>query len=100
MNTTINISLPKSMLADAKKILSKRGFTSISEYFRAAVRRDLYPRLTENGFTPEFEAQVLKAAAEPISKDKVWETEEDIREYFNNLEKKLKKRNGKGQTTR
>ena len=69
------------MLADAKKILSKRGFSSISEYIRAAVRRDLYPRLTENGFTPEFEAEVLKAAAEPRKNDVVWDGKTPFSEF-------------------
>ena len=69
------------MLVDAKKVLVKRGFASISEYIRAALRRDLYPRLTENGFTPEFEAEVLKSAAEPRKNDVVWDGKTPFSEF-------------------
>lgn len=60
MTTTINISLPKGLLDDAKKMLSKRGYASISELVREALRNTVYPNLTENGFTPEFEDEVLR----------------------------------------
>ena len=73
MTMTINISLPKSMYQDAKKTLTKKGYTSISEFIRDAVREKLYPGLTENGFTPEFEEEVLKAAAEPIENSVEWD---------------------------
>lgn len=72
MNTTINISLPKSMYQDAKKMLSKRGYTSISELIRNALRDELYPKLTENGFTPEFEEEVIRRSKEPRKKDIEW----------------------------
>lgn len=89
MTTTINISLPKSMYEDAKKLIKKRRFSSMSELVRNALRAVLYPRLTENGFTPEFEEQVLKAAAEPIDDSKVWKSEEDIDRFFNKIDKKI-----------
>ena len=73
MNTTINISLPKSILDDAKKYMARRGFASLSEFIRAAIRREVYPEITENGFTPEFEAEVLKSAAQPRKNDIVWD---------------------------
>jgi hypothetical protein len=38
----------------------------------AAGRLISHRRLTVNGFTPEFEDEVLKAAAEPVKKDFVW----------------------------
>lgn len=44
MNTTINISLPKSMYQDAKRLLEKRGYISISELIRDVLRDILYPR--------------------------------------------------------
>ena len=73
MNTaTINISLPKKMLADAKKAVKDRQYTSISELIRDTLRRDLYPQLTENGFTPEFEEEVLEAEKDR-SGDVVWD---------------------------
>lgn len=70
---TINISLPKTMLNDARKYLAARGYTSISELLRDALRDKLYPGLTENGFTPEFEDMVLESAKEPIEKSKEWD---------------------------
>ena len=62
MTTTINISLPKSMYQDAKKLVVTRGYTSISELIRDALRGVIYPRLTENGFTSEFEEEILRRA--------------------------------------
>jgi Arc/MetJ-type ribon-helix-helix transcriptional regulator len=74
MNTaTINISLPKRMLADAKKAVKDRQYASISELIRDTLRQSLYPQLTENGFTPEFEEKILKSAAEPKENDIEWD---------------------------
>ena len=42
----------------------------------------MYPELTENGFTKEFEDEVLCAAAEPMENDILLETEEDVHNYF------------------
>lgn len=72
MMTTINISLPTSMYKDTKRLLARRGYASISEAVRDALRPILYPHLTENGFTSEFEDQVLKASEEPRKNDLVW----------------------------
>lgn len=91
MTSTINISLPKTMYQDAKKLLAARGYTSISELIRDALRDMLYPRLTENGFTPEFEEEVLKAAAEPVNNDIILENEKDIDNYFRKLKYPRKK---------
>ena len=92
MNTTINISLPTSMYKDAKALQKEERFTSVSELFRHALRAVLYPSgLTVNGFTPEFENMVLKSAKQPMSKDLVWKTEEDINKYFNKYIKSKKK---------
>lgn len=92
MNTTINISLPKRMYSDAKDLVKKENFTSISELIRHALRNVLYPNgLTVNGFTPEFEDMVLEAEKEPIKGSEVWETEEDIDKYFARLENSIKR---------
>ena len=89
---TINISLPKNMYHDAKKVVKNKGYSSISELIRDGLRRVIYEEeLTENGFTPEFEDMVLEAAKEPVDKSKVWETQEDIDEYFTKLHKRLEK---------
>ena len=73
MTTTINISLPQAMYLTAKKTVSKRGYTSFSELVREALRFVLYPRLTENGFTPEFENEVLRIANNPKEPLKRWD---------------------------
>lgn len=93
MNTTINISLPKPMYAEAQKTLVVRGYASISELIRDALRRLLYPNLTENGFTPEFEEAVLRSEGQPRKDDFVLETDKDIEDYF--LRLKLPKKRGK-----
>ena len=86
---TVNISLPNNMYSDAKKLLAKRGYASLSELIRDTLRNILYPRLTENGFTPEFEEEVLEAAKEPVEKAKVWKSVEDVERYFKKLKKKV-----------
>ena len=73
MNATVNISLPKTMYEDAKKMLGKRGYASISELIRDTLRDVVYPKVTENGFTPEFEKMVLESAKEPVDKSKMWD---------------------------
>jgi hypothetical protein len=71
--TTINISLPKNLYADAKKIVAQRGYTSLSELIRDALRGWVYPdKYTVNGFTPEFEEKVLKSEKSPRKNDRVW----------------------------
>ncbi len=92
MTTTINISLPKSMYQDAKRLLARRGYASISELIRDTLRNELYPRVTENGFTPEFEERVLKASAEPVENDIVWDGKTPFTEF---VLKHGKKRYGK-----
>lgn len=64
------------------KTIRERGYSSVSELVRDAVRRVLYPELTENGFTPEFEEMVLESAKEPLGNDIVLETDEDIDRFF------------------
>ena len=83
MNTTINISLPKQMYQEAKKVITQQHYSSVSELVRDALRRFLsLKKITENGFTEEFEDLVLKSAAEPEENDYVLETEEDVHNYF------------------
>lgn len=89
---TVNISLPVSLYKDIKNTIKVRGYSSVSELVRDAVRRVLYPELTENGFTPEFEDMVLEAAKEPIDETKTIETDEDLARYFRELHQRLEKR--------
>lgn len=94
--TTVNISLPKDMYKDVKKALEAKRYASLSELVRDALRKVLYPTITENGFTPEFEEEVLKFEAEPMENDKTWETEEDVKKFFKELRAQMrKKKNGK-----
>ena len=79
---TVNISMPVGLYAGVKTAIKERGYTSVSEVIRDAVRRLLYPQLTTNGFTREFEESVLEAAGEPIENDIMLKTEEDIDNYF------------------
>lgn len=78
------------MYDDAKKLLVSKRYTSISELIRDSLRKTLYPNITINGFTEEFENEVLAAENEPRNKNLVWKTEEDIDKYFRNLDKKAR----------
>lgn len=78
------------MYKDIKKWVSDHKYSSVSEYFRDLARKSLYSkRITENGFTEEFEDAVLESAKEPIDESDVWETEEDVNNYFKQLSIKL-----------
>ena len=68
MTATINISMPEKLYKDAKKLVKKGKYHSISEVVRAGLRRVIYSadKITENNFpgsgsninnrcwTPEF----------------------------------------------
>jgi len=70
---TINISLPHGLYEEAKKHQKADHYSTLSELIRDALRWWLNPRLTRNGFTPEFERQVLEAEAEPIEDSVKWD---------------------------
>lgn len=71
------------MYKDIKKWVADHKYSSVSEYFRDLARKSLYKkRITENGFTEEFEDMVLKAAAEPVEGSYVLETEKDMHNFF------------------
>ena len=70
---TINISLPVSLYNQTKKQAKKYHYVSTSELIRDALRWWLNDSLTRNGFTPEFEDQVLKAEKEPVGNDIEWD---------------------------
>jgi len=59
---TTNITFHRDDWKALKTVAMEQGI-SMAEFVR---------RLTVNGFTPEFEEEVLKAAAEPIEKEFVW----------------------------
>jgi Arc/MetJ-type ribon-helix-helix transcriptional regulator len=85
MLTTINISLPKEMIEDAKKFVKKKQYASVSELIRDTLRKKLYPDLTENGFTREFEDAVLRSEKSPTKNDVVLKTNKDIDKFFRDL---------------
>lgn len=85
------------MYQDAKKVLSQKGYSSLSELIRDSLRKVLYPQLTENGFTSEFEEEVLRSAAEPLEGDVVIETEEELKRFFDQVHQRVeKKRHAQG----
>jgi len=86
--TTVNISLPTALYADLKKAVGKRRYTSVSELIREAVRSILYPRVTINGFTPEFEDQVLASAKEPLVKSRKWDGKGSFTDFVLNKSKR------------
>lgn len=74
-------------------MLEQRGYASISELVRDALRKTLYKEeITENGFTKEFEDEVLRSAAESDENEIVLETEKDIDNYFRYLKLPSKKK--------
>lgn len=83
MLTTINISLPKDLYKDAKRAMTAKRYSSVSELIRDALRRTLYAETTENGFTKEFEDYVLKSSSEDEENDVVFKTEKELENYFN-----------------
>jgi len=72
---TINVTMPKGLIETAKQLVAAGWYTSVSEVLRSGVRQLAAGRqqLTINGFTPEFEEEVLRAAAEPVDKSLAWD---------------------------
>lgn len=90
---TTNITFPRDDWKALKIVAMEQG-VSMAEFVRRVVgktvrqatRRFLQKRrLTVNGFTPEFEEEVLKSAAEPVDESKVWNSQKDIDRYFDRL---------------
>jgi len=75
MNTmTINVTMPKGLMEEVKQLVIGGWYTSVSEVLRSGARQLIAnERLTINGFTPEFEEEVLKAAAEPVDESLAWD---------------------------
>jgi len=84
---TVNISLPENMYKDVKKMLSGRGYSSVSELVRDALRKILYSGTTESGFSKEFENEVYESSAQSPKKDIVLKTNRDIDKYFRKFPK-------------
>ncbi len=56
--------MPKGLYDQAKTQAQKYHYNSVSELIRDALRWWMSDNLTVNGFTPEFEEEVLKAEKE------------------------------------
>ncbi len=78
---TINISMPKGLYKQAKGQAKKYHYTSVSELIRDSLRWWMNDNLTRNGFTPEFEEEVLKAAKEPHDHDIEWDGKGSFTEF-------------------
>jgi putative addiction module CopG family antidote len=61
--TTINISLPKRLRADIERKVERESYSSVSEYVRDLIRRDLRARAVD-----EIDASLLEglSSGEPV----------------------------------
>ena len=91
MLTTINISLPQDMYKDAKRALTAKRYSSVSELIRDALRKTLYGEISQNGFTKGFEDYVLESSRDSEKNDMVFKSEKDLEEYFNGKNKAVRK---------
>ncbi len=90
----VNVSMPNELKNAIDQLVASGLYTSVSEVVREGTRLVIKssPKLTVNGFTEEFEKEVLEAAKEPIDESQIWETKEDIENYFDNLKLELKQK--------
>lgn len=80
--------MPKGLYTQAKVEAKKFHYNSVSEFIRDATRKLLYPRLTVNGFTPQFENMVLRSEKSSAKNDIVWGGKEsDLVNYVKNPKK-------------
>ena len=74
-NETIQVRVDRPTKQKASKIIRDLGLdmsTAVKMYLRQIVARKAipFPVVTENGYTPEFEAELVKEAAETWAKYK------------------------------
>lgn len=90
---TTNITFPRDDWKALKIVAMEQGI-SMAEFVRQEVGRAVRKtaktlisrrRLTVNGFTPEFEEEVLKAAAEPIDNRWVLKRGDDVGKFFDRM---------------
>ena len=72
---TINVTMPRQLMNLVRREVKVGLYTSVSELLREGARRVVTRKgeLTINGFTSEFEEEVLEAAAEPVDESDVWD---------------------------
>lgn len=80
MNTTISVSIPNDLKQEAQRAVDAGVYPSLSHIVSIGIRqvlpktkRRVTRRLTVNGFTPEFERQVLLAEKEPLDQALEWD---------------------------
>lgn|SRR3989344_5912898 len=90
---TINVTMPKGLMSAVRELVASGWYGSISEVVRTGVRYVAQQQqpLTVNGFTPEFEEEVLKAATEPVDYSKAWESDKDIDEFFDAIDQEVRR---------
>ena len=93
---TVNISMPKGLYDQAKRRAKKYHYNSVSEVIRDALRWWLNDKLTRNGFTPEFEEEVLRSEKLPVENDIEWDGKGSFTEFvLREGKKKYDKNKGK-----
>ncbi|MSR86826.1 hypothetical protein EXS70_01485 [Candidatus Peribacteria bacterium] len=85
----IHIRMPRKLKRDALKVFEANGLdvsSAIRLFFMHTTMQGTVPlpRVTVNGFTPEFEASLLKQIRNPDIVATL-ETAEDIEKYINDL---------------
>ncbi len=83
----VNIPMPSQLKKAVDQLVAQGWYDSFSEAVREGTRRVVKssPKLTVNGFTEEFEDEVLKAAEEPLDYSVELKSKADIDRYFDNL---------------
>ena len=87
MNSTINLRINKKLKSDAQKTFKKMGLdfsSGVKVYLKEVVNTQSIPFKirTENGFTPEQEAEMLKEADWALKHGKRYK---DIRELHRDI---------------
>ncbi len=77
MNTTIQATIPVEIKHEMDKAIANGRFSSVNEAVKAALSvifpNKKHRRLTINGFTQQFESEVLEAEKEPLDQAIEWD---------------------------
>lgn len=96
--TTIRAIIPTEIKHRMDQAIAMGEFPSVHDLVSRALTTVLpqvkrrRPRLTVNGFTPEFEDVVLASSKLPADTDTVIETDEDLERYFDRIMKEVEKK--------
>lgn len=88
----VNVPMTRQLKTDLEQLVVKGRYTSLSELMREGARKvlDSSERLTINGFTPEFEEEILKNAQEPLDSRPALKTMKEVEHYFSELYEQAK----------